>query len=128
MLRASRAKPIQDPLGDDVVRAYKMTTPDQRQQVADDWDNGSKEKNIIFADLLQINPDGLLIASLLDAEHQSICDTMGLPRANEYGELYRMATSFKASYGDNSPKPVDNSLKSVDNSIVPLWITCGQLL
>lgn len=84
-----------DPMGEEVAFAFSMTTSDQRQQVAHDWTEGEKTKCQQFADLLGVRHDGLLVASLLDAEHESICDPRGRPRSNRYGVLATMAKAYR---------------------------------
>lgn len=108
-----------DPLGDDVALAYVMTTDPQRAQVAEDWILGDRVKHKRFGDLLGINPDGLLIAALLDAEHESICFPTGRPRRNRYGDLLKLAMSYRGDV-DNPEKPVNNSAETVDNSEKPV--------
>lgn len=120
----SRAKPVVDPLGDDVAYAYLMTTPPQRVQVAEDWIGGNKIKHVQFADLLNLNKDALLIASLLEVEHESICKPSGRPRVTTYGGLLKLAKAWtgqpvdkSAKSVDNLPEPVDNSTKTVDETV-----------
>lgn len=136
-MRSSRAMPVKDPLGDEVALAYSQTTVDQRKQVAEDWDQGERRKHVVFSDLLGIDPDGLLVASLLDAEHPSICNARGMPKASEYGKLHKMILAYTPPPVDNYPKtvdnsvesldlPVDNSPKTVDNFDV--WKACGQTI
>lgn len=113
-----KQRPDYDPLGDEVALAYFHTTAPQRAQVAEDWVHGDQIKHKRFAELLGIDPDGLLLASLLDAEHPSICAPNGRPMGANYGVLFKKVLAYKPVH--NYPETVDNSLKSVDKPVESL--------
>lgn len=94
-----------DPLGDEVAIAYTLTTRAQRLEVAKEFDQGRHRVKSEYAKLLQLNPSALLIAGLLEAEHNSICRENGRPKAMEYGKLLELAKDWR---------PVDKTLISVD--------------
>jgi hypothetical protein len=68
-----------------------MTTKDQRIAVADKW-----TLRFPYADLLNISPDGLLIASLLEAEHPAIVDERSRPKAKEFGAMLKLALAYSS--------------------------------
>ena len=107
-----------DPFGEEVALAYTMTTHEQRQAVAEDWESGKRELHKIYAGLLNINPDGLLIASLLQSEHPSVCKPSGKPHSKSFTELLNMTITPV----DKSGKPVDNSAKTVGKPVDKMWI------
>ena len=90
----------EDKFGDEVTTAFRVTTQTQRETVAGQW-----TLRFPYAALLKISPDALLVASLLEVGHESICNG-DRPKAKNYGVLLKLALSYN---------PVDNSSKSVDN-------------
>lgn len=113
MGRVSRPKDP-DHFGDEVVWAWARTTAPQRRMVFEDWTQGQATYHLKVAGLLHLIPDALLLASLLEHEHPSVCFPNGRPKTKHYGQLARLMQAWAV---DNSAKPVDNSQKSVDKSV-----------
>ena len=76
-----------DTFGDAVALAFSVTTDDQRGQVARNYMLKERPLYQEYAKLLHIDPDALLIASLLDVEYPAICKPSGAPRSTNFGEL-----------------------------------------
>ena len=86
---------VKDPMGDKVAEAYFMTTQAQREAVVEDWTEGRQRTHEAYAELLHIDPTALALASLLEAEHESVCGYMGRPRSTNYGELAELMIKHK---------------------------------
>lgn len=100
-----------DSLGDHVAHAFARTCPAVLAMVAESWIEGHADEVEEAAALYGVNADGLLIASLLVAEHPSICHPTGCPRSIKYWKLLQYAERWDV---DNHRKPVDNSCLYVD--------------
>jgi hypothetical protein len=113
-----------DPFGDLVAYAFLMTNLAQRQEVADSWHKGIP-RHEQYGKLLRIDPGALLLASLLEAEDNVVCDPTGRPRDYHYGRLFTLVV-------DNCPKPVDNPVDNsgvcVDNPVDKLGTTVDNYL
>lgn len=106
-----KRKPVEDPLGEEVAYSFIATTAEKRSDVVRHWDGGDPTWHEQYADSIGIDGDGLLVASLLEAEHPSVCLPTGKPRRKNYGQLLKLAKAYRA---------VDKSAKSVDNSGIPV--------
>lgn len=111
-----------DPFGDLVVEAWRMTTPDQRGMCVEDYTHGRGTYHLKVAVLLYLDPEALLLAAMLDAEHPSVCNPNGRPKDTHFGRLRDKMKAWKPV--DNTQKPVDNSLNSVEK----ITKNCGILV
>jgi hypothetical protein len=111
---SKRAKRDNDPFGDRVAYAFHITSQQQRTRVFDDWIMGKRKMYLQYAELLWLDPDALLLACLIQEEHESICIGGGRGmKATRYDDLLRIAMSYFEDV-DNCLKPVDNCHEPVD--------------
>lgn len=120
-------KPDPDPVGNDVMYAYSMTTAPQREQIVEDWDSGQKIKHKRFADLLDhVNANALLLASLLEAGHESVCKPSGRPKCKHYGRLLKMALDYKPVHkpttSENPPQTIETAFSQIAESAGITWM------
>lgn len=99
-----------DPFGDEVVTAFVMTSLEQRERVYEDWTAGRQVIYRHYADLLRIDCNALLLASLLQFNHPSVIGPRG-PLAKRYDLLMDLALAHPV---DNCPETVDNPPETVD--------------
>jgi len=99
-----------DLFGNQVVEAFAKTNKEQREAVAENLAGPARHYWKAYAALLKIDADALLVASLLEVEHESVCTPRGLPKFKSYTKLRPLALKYAL-------RPVDKSAETVDNSV-----------